>query len=52
MSRLLPGVPVVWQNRKWILLDIPAVDRILVRDPITGHTELAPADEVQTVMGS
>jgi len=48
MSRLLPGVPVVWQNRKWILLDIPAVDRILVRDPITGHTELAPADEVQT----
>lgn len=48
MSRLLPGVPVVWLNRKWILLDIPAVDRILVRDPTTGHTEVAPADEVQT----
>lgn len=48
MSRLLPGTPVVWRNRKWILLDIPAVDRVLVRDPLTGHAELAPADEVQT----
>lgn len=48
MSRLLPGSPVVWQNRKWVLLDIPAVDRVLVRDPTTGHTELAPVDQIQT----
>lgn len=45
MSRLIPGTPVVWKDRTWILLDIPAIDRVLIRDPVTGHAELAsPAD--------
>lgn len=48
MSRLVPGSPVVWKDRAWILLDIPAIDRVLVRDPATGHVELARPEEIKT----
>jgi putative transposase len=41
MNRLVPGCSVVWKDRKWILLDIPAIDQVLVRDPSTGRTEVA-----------
>jgi len=49
MSRLIPGTPVVWKNQTWILLDIPAIDRVLLRDPASGSTELAPAKELKSV---
>ncbi|MCS4509968.1 DNA-binding domain-containing protein [Xylophilus ampelinus] len=48
MSRLIPGSPVVWKDRSWILLDIPAVDRVLIRDPETGHMELASPTDLRT----
>jgi putative transposase len=48
MSRLIPGSPVVWKDCNWILLDIPAVDRVLIRDPVTGHMELASPAELKT----
>jgi putative transposase len=38
---------VVWQARQWILLDIPTIDRALIRDPKTGQTELAPSTELE-----
>ena len=47
MSRLIPGAPVVWKARQWILLDIPAIDRVLIRDPKTGQTELVPSAELE-----
>lgn len=47
MSRLIPGTPVVWKDRRWLLLDIPAVDRVLIRDPETGQTELVPPIELK-----
>ena len=46
--RLLPGTVVMWDNRKWILLDIPSIDRALLRDPTSGRAELVPADEIKT----
>ena len=48
MSRLVPGTPVVWKDRTWILLDIPAIDRVLIRDPVTGHTELASTSDLKS----
>lgn len=48
MSRLIPGTPVVWKDRTWVLLDIPAIDRVLIRDPVTGHTELASPSELKS----
>jgi putative transposase len=48
MNRLLPGSPVLWDSRKWILLDIPAIDRVLIREPATGRTELVPTDQIQS----
>lgn len=50
MSRLTPGAPVVWKDRNWILLDIPSVDKVLIRDPETGHVELAPPNELRTLL--
>lgn len=47
MSRLIPGTPVVWNSRNWILLDIPAVDRVLIRDPENGHMELVSPTELR-----
>lgn len=48
MSRLIPGVPVLWKGRSWVLLDIPAIDRVLIRDPETGQTELALPSDLQS----
>lgn len=47
MSRLLPGTAVLWNDRKWILLDIPAVDRAVVRDPTSGRVELVPSEDIR-----
>lgn len=47
MSRLIPGTPVIWGDKKWILLDIPDLDRVLVRNPETGQTELVSSTEIQ-----
>lgn len=52
MSRLIPGTPVVWKDRTWVLLDIPAIDRVLIRDPVTGHTELASPSELKSSLPS
>lgn len=49
MSRLTPGAPVIWKGRNWILLDIPAVDRVLIREQESGHMELASPSELQSV---
>jgi putative transposase len=46
VSRLVPGSPVVWKGRSWILLDIPSIDRVLIRDAQNGRVELAPPEEV------
>lgn len=50
MSRLIPGTPVVWKDRTWVLLDVPSIDRVLIRDPVTGHTELASPSELKSSM--
>ncbi|WP_153114979.1 Mu transposase C-terminal domain-containing protein [Rhodocyclus tenuis] len=50
MSQLIPGCPVSWHDRDWILLDIPSIDRVLIKDPVSGHMELAPAAELQTTL--
>lgn len=47
MTRLLPGAVVTWENRKWILLDIPDVNRTLLRDPTSGHVELVSSENIQ-----
>lgn len=46
MTRLVPGSPIVWKGSPWVLLDIPAIDRVLIRDPKNGRIELVPADEI------
>ena len=48
MSRLIPGTPVIWQGRSWVLLDIPAIDQVLIRDPVSGQTELVSPNELKT----
>lgn len=47
MSRLIPGTPILWRDQKWILLDIPALDRVLVRNPESGQTELVTPAEIK-----
>ena len=47
MNRLLPGSTVFWNERLWILIDIPAIDRLLLRDPVTGRTDVAKPEEVK-----
>jgi putative transposase len=47
MSRLIPGQAVVWQDRKWILLDIPSINQALLRDPATGKVELVASDQIR-----
>jgi putative transposase len=47
MSRLIPGTPILWRDQKWILLDIPALDRVLVRNPESGQTELVSPAEIK-----
>ena len=50
MSRLVPGTPVVWKDRTWVLLDIPSIDRVLIRDPVTGHTEVVSPSALKSSM--
>lgn len=50
MSKLVPGIPVIWKDRTWVLLDIPALDRVLLRDPVTGHTELASPSQLKSTL--
>lgn len=52
MNRLTPGTAVVWKDRNWILLDIPAIDRVLIRDPENGHIELTSPTELRTSLTS
>jgi putative transposase len=52
MNRLLPGSPVTWKDRNWIIVDIPTVDHALIRDPITGKTEMAKPEEMTLGVGS
>lgn len=47
MNRLIPGAPVKWKDQQWILLDIPAVDRVLVQSTKTKSVELAPSEELK-----
>lgn len=47
MNRLLPGTTVYWDERLWVLVDIPAIDRLLLRDPVSGKTEVAKPDDVK-----
>ncbi|WP_031329801.1 helix-turn-helix domain-containing protein [Ralstonia sp. AU12-08] len=47
MSRLIPGSPVIWRERRWVLVDIPAIDRALIRDPVSGSVEIADVDEIK-----
>ncbi|WP_084382907.1 DDE-type integrase/transposase/recombinase [Curvibacter delicatus] len=47
MSRLIPGQAVIWQDQKWILLDIPSIDQALLRDPTTGKVQLIASDQIR-----
>lgn len=47
MSRLIPGQAVIWQDRKWILMDIPSVNQALLRDPATGKIELVASEQIR-----
>jgi putative transposase len=47
MSRLIPGTSVTWSGERWILIDIPALDRVLIRNPESGQTELVSAAEIK-----
>lgn len=47
MSKLVPGCPVSWRDGDWILLDIPSIDRVLIKDSESGHMELVPATELR-----
>ncbi len=45
-NRVIPGAQVNWRGRKCIVLDIPAVDRVIVRDVVTGVADQAPTAEL------
>lgn len=47
-DRLIPGQAVTWQERTWIVLDLPAIDRAVLRDVETGRTESAPTVEIRS----
>ncbi|TCS72151.1 putative transposase [Sulfuritortus calidifontis] len=48
-DRLIPGQTVAWQGRSWIVLDLPAIDRAVLRDTADGRTESAPTVEIRPV---
>lgn len=52
MSNLIPGTPVVWKDRTWVLLDIQSIDSVLLRDPVTGLAELASTSEIKSSVPS
>lgn len=47
MSKLVPGCPVSWRDRDWILLDIPSIDRVLIKDSESGQMEFVLATELR-----
>jgi putative transposase len=46
-DRLIPGQTVDWQDRTWVVLDLPAFDRAVLRDIESGRTESAPTGQVR-----
>nr|WP_315481919.1 Mu transposase C-terminal domain-containing protein [uncultured Undibacterium sp.] len=48
MIRLVPGSSVVWADRHWILLDIPSLEKAMIRDPKTGQIELVATAELKS----
>ncbi len=50
MKQLHPGDVVVWDERKWTLVDIPSVDRVLLRNS-DGEVELVPAAQIKSASG-
>lgn len=47
MTYLTPGSVVFWKNESWRLLDIPEVNRVLLKHPKTGRAELVEASELK-----
>jgi putative transposase len=47
VNRLLPGAPVVWQDKNWILLDIHNLEQAVVRDSMTGTIQIVPTTELR-----
>ncbi|MCK9192417.1 MAG: Mu transposase C-terminal domain-containing protein [Nevskia sp.] len=52
MNRLIPGAPVIWKEQQWILLDIQAVDRVLIRNPQSGITEQVAPSELRLAIAT
>lgn len=51
-DRLIPGQTVAWRDRTWIVLDLPAIDRAVLRDTESGKTESAPTVEIRPSLGA
>ena len=47
MNALIPGLSVVWKQQRWILVDIPSIAFVLIRDPASDRVELVPPAEIR-----
>lgn len=48
MTHLQHGSAVYWKEKTWILIDIPEIHRVLLKDPETGSVALAETSELQS----
>lgn len=46
VARIIPGQAVLWQGRTHVVLDVSGLDRAVVRDLASGHTESAPTAQL------
>jgi putative transposase len=47
LERLIPGQSVTWKERSWVVLDLPSIDRAVIRAIDSGATESAPTAQLQ-----
>lgn len=47
MTRLSLGSIVLWKDESWLLLDIPELNRVLLKHPETGRAELADINDLR-----
>lgn len=49
MSRLVPGVLVIWNESKYYLLDFVGLHKVILRNQVTKESEVAPVNELKVL---
>jgi putative transposase len=48
MDFLAPGAPVVWNDKDWVIRDLPSLEQVILEHPTTGQLQVAPASEIRS----